>query len=227
MKNYIIAIDGACRHIGKPNCVSASGIFVLSSEYNEEKGGFVEASECFKYSEQKSTSQRGELFALLTALEIVDIEDIAKQTWIVTDSGYIRDTLCKGWYISWMNNNWKTSAGSDVKNKDIWKRIIPLWEKVEEDVLLLHIKGHVISYGPVTAANLYRQDKTCLTLYKHAIKVFNDKEDQAVTRKKIEAAVAKFPALNDGMVLDRSVIKGLIIVNSVADSLANFVIEKY
>lgn len=223
----MIAIDGACRRIGQPDCVSASGVFILKSYYCEERGCIVESCESLKYSEQKSTNQRGELYACLVALEYVVKNNIASKTWIITDSAYIRNTLVKGWYISWMNNNWKTSTGEAVKNKDLWDKIIPLWEEVEDSILLLHIKGHVLSYGAVAAANVYRQDKTCLSLYKYAMQQYKEKKDQTTTKRRIAEAIQKFSNLNDGLEIPDGVFDGLFIVNSVADALANFVIEKY
>ena len=61
----LISIDGACRRNGKPDCVSAGGVFI---QQFDSKLNLQQTSILSNY-ETASTNQRGELLALLTALD--------------------------------------------------------------------------------------------------------------------------------------------------------------
>ena len=145
MKYLRIAIDGACRNNGRPNCTSAGGLFVQIIN-----DGSIEYFNTFSMYETGSTSQRGELMALRLCLMLIETEELPAQ--IITDSEYLFNTVTRRWYDSWRYSNWKTSRGDDVKNRDIWEQIIAALDRIEErgiDVAMYHIKGHVMPYGKV------------------------------------------------------------------------------
>ena len=105
-----IAIDGACRRNGQPDCISAGSCFIVVEEDN------VEQSFVISDHETMSTSQRGELTGLLLAFEHIAIAPV--DTVIITDSEYLFNTITKRWVDRWVHNNWQTAEGTDVKNKD-------------------------------------------------------------------------------------------------------------
>lgn len=51
---------------------------------------------------------------------------------IATDSEYVVEGSTK-WARTWLRNDWKTSAGSDVKNKDLWQMLLGEVERWAEE----------------------------------------------------------------------------------------------
>ena len=58
-----ISIDGACRRNGKPDCTASGGVFYYGNTDGVKRCGVLSA---YEYN---STNQRGELLALLKALD--------------------------------------------------------------------------------------------------------------------------------------------------------------
>lgn len=91
--------------------------------------------------EPYSTNNRCELFAILSAFENADtIESGHTEVKIYTDSAYIANAFNQGWYKTWLRNGWKTADKQDVKNQDLWTRIIALYIKLKERLNLEVIK---------------------------------------------------------------------------------------
>jgi ribonuclease HI len=89
----------------------------------------------------RQTNQRAELTAILRAL---DIAPRHRDVTIVTDSRYAIDSVTV-WFIKWRRNNWMTTDGKPVENKDLVESILI---KIEERNLLNvktlfeWVKGH-------------------------------------------------------------------------------------
>lgn len=47
---------------------------------------------------------------------------------IATDSEYVVEGSTK-WVRTWTRNDWKTNAGADVKNKDLWEILLGEFER--------------------------------------------------------------------------------------------------
>ena len=95
--------------------------------------------------EPYSTNNRMELTAFLSALENADtIETGNTKVTIYTDSAYIANCLNQNWYVKWMSNGWRTSDKQDVKNQDLWRRIVALYIKLKErlDLSIVKVKSH-------------------------------------------------------------------------------------
>ncbi len=91
--------------------------------------------------EPYSTNNRMELTAILSALENADtIETTQTKVIIYTDSAYISNAFNQGWYLTWMKNGWKTADRQEVKNQDLWKRIVALFIKLKKNVNLEVVK---------------------------------------------------------------------------------------
>ena len=94
MKGKLIAIDGACRRPGKPDCLAIGACVVKDLET-----GKIESHEAA--CETESTAQRGEILGLIQALEkCINID--AETFYIVSDSEYVVNCMNKEWYINWM-----------------------------------------------------------------------------------------------------------------------------
>jgi ribonuclease HI len=68
----------------------------------------------------RQTNQRAELTAIIRALEIAPRH---RPVTIVTDSRYSIDCVTN-WFRKWIRNNWQTSDGKPVENKDLIQSIL-------------------------------------------------------------------------------------------------------
>lgn len=101
----------------------------------------------------RQTNQRAELTAVYRAL---DIAPRHREVCIFTDSAYSINCVTV-WHANWRKNNWKTSTGRPVENKDLIEDIL---HKIEERNSLgvktsfQWIKGHADDPGNVAADQL-------------------------------------------------------------------------
>lgn len=202
-----IWIDGASKNNGKPDCVSAGGAFIMIDNR------YVGTDTVHEFN---STSQRGELNALLNALRACHKYMAVGETdfRIVTDSEYIYNTITKAWYINWQIKGWITAAGEPVKNRDIWEEVAKLLVDLD-DLSMFHIKGHVISIGKVTASNLLKDDPHASCLYQRLCEIYKNAKPE-----KIQEAKQLFIKNHGYEVPDESTLKDLIVGNMVADCVA-------
>ena len=104
-------------------------------------------------SGSRQTNQRAELTAVYRAL---DIAPRHREVAIFTDSSYAINCVSV-WSINWKRNNWKTSTGKTVENKDLVEDIL---RKMDERAALnaatsfQWIKGHANDAGNVEADRL-------------------------------------------------------------------------
>ncbi len=92
-----------------------------------------------EYSEgfPDTTNNRMELMGVIAGLE-----KLTKpcKVHIISDSQYVVNAFNKHWIDSWQKNNWRGSDKKEVKNVDLWKRLIKAAEGHELD--FTWIKGH-------------------------------------------------------------------------------------
>lgn len=67
-----------------------------------------------------ATNQQMELMAAVAGLQ--SFKRPCKPS-LYTDSKYVQQGITE-WIAKWQRNNWKTSAGEPVKNKDLWQRLV-------------------------------------------------------------------------------------------------------
>lgn len=216
-----IAIDGACRRNGKPDCVASGGVFI--EQYNEERQ-LVDTKILSNY-ETKSTNQRGELLALITALTYVWS---AKQpTQIITDSEYIFNAMTKEWFVGWASRTWLTASNEPVKNRDLWREIKRVYEKCKEediDITFYHIKGHCISFGKVTANTLLSKDTSGAALMNEVYKKYDATAINGPKTDKIKEA-NELSMKNNGFYLEPDIMKHFVVMNTMADAIATKCVE--
>ena len=210
----LIAIDGACRRNGKPDCTSSGGVFIIADNHFETFSAF----------EYGSTNQRGELLALLKALDYaVMVSD--PETYIITDSEYIFNAMTKHWYVGWQNRGWTTASGDTVKNKDIWLEIAMLANKCVEfglEIHFYHIKGHCIPFGKVTAENSLAHDPFGKDLYEKVSKKF---DSCLPTKRDVFNAAQELSLRNNGFKLPENIFKKFVVANTIADAIATKVVD--
>lgn len=220
----VLAIDGASRRNGKPDCLAAGAVFVRDTE----------TGSCMLQSrvEYNATNQRGEIAALLKALEYGC--DSHEDVFLVTDSEYVFNTVSKTWYKNWRNKGWVTGVGDPVKNRDMWETAGNWLDNIEDnghDVTPYHVKGHLLSIGKATAEKALAYDKTGMSLYALAANKWDDfmydvqqrRDPKAV--EKYNHAVELFER-NHGFPPTDS-FRELIICNTVADYAAGYITDWY
>lgn len=216
----LISIDGACRRNGKPDCVSAGGVFIqqFDSELN------LQQTSILSNYETASTNQRGELLALLTALDY--IWSAKQPTQIVTDSEYLFNAMTKEWYKNWQHKCWVTVTGEPVKNKDLWQEIASAYCRCEDaciDIVFYHIKGHCIPFGKVTANTLLTKDTTGARLM---TEVFIKYDMVSKTTKKDQLEQANtLSERNNGFKLTPDKMRQFVVANVMADAVATKCVE--
>ena len=87
---------------------------------NPGRGGWGAMSKDFKLcgAQPNTTNNVMEMTAIIKALEqCLWMEK--KHVRIITDSNYVKNGI-SSWIYNWKRNGWKTSSGSDVKNKQLW-----------------------------------------------------------------------------------------------------------
>ena len=110
-----IYTDGACSNNPGP------GGWAIIIENNQHI--YVQSG-----SKENTTNNAMELTAVFRALKWFDDNAIYENLTIYTDSAYISNCFSQKWYIKWRQNNWITSSHSPVLNKDLWEKILWLYE---------------------------------------------------------------------------------------------------
>lgn len=118
-----IYADGACS--GNPG-LGGFGAILKSGEKIKELSG----------CEEKTTNNRMEMLAVITALEALRKPCKVK---IVTDSNYVVKGMTE-WIKGWTRNNWMSAQKKAVMNRDLWERLLRTSQPHETE--WVWIKGH-------------------------------------------------------------------------------------
>lgn len=209
----LIGIDGASRRNGKENCLAAGAALFFNVDTGEQHFHTV--------TELGSTNQRAELLALIEAMEHVTCLGHSEFN-IVTDSEYLFNAVRKEWYCRWDATGWKTADGSDVKNKDLWEKVLKLHNKLIDegyDWEIFHVKGHTVSIGKVTGKNLILQDSSAKVL-RYAVEKKVDELLANPLKVEIVEHMKEVFIRNHNMLPQEYVIRMLLVVNNTVDILA-------
>ena len=124
IKQVKIYTDGSCSK--NPNCPGGYAAIILNDEKTIVYGHSL-----------NTTNNRMELAAVIEGLKRLD-ESCSVD--IYSDSKYIVNAFNECWLDNWIKNGWRTSSGSDVKNKDLWRILVDITNK---HVVRFHwVKGH-------------------------------------------------------------------------------------
>ena len=124
MKKVKIYTDGACSYNPGPG---GWGCVLIYGEKQKQMSGF----------EENTTNNRMELMAVIRALE--ELKQ-ACEVDLFTDSAYVSNAFLQDWISGWIQKNWKGSDKKEVKNKDLWQRLVELTNK--HKVTFHKVKGH-------------------------------------------------------------------------------------
>lgn len=123
MKDIEIHTDGAC--LGNPG-PGGWGVLLRCAGRERELSG----------NERDTTNNRMELMAAIMALEALS-EPCAVV--LHTDSQYVQKGISE-WLAGWQRRGWKTAAGGQVKNQDLWQRLSTA--AARHQVKWLWVRGH-------------------------------------------------------------------------------------
>ena len=134
----VVYTDGSCHPKGRKG-----GFGALFLHY-DEVGNETELDTYMALSLKGTTSQRMELEAVATALEMapkMDCYGEVQQVVICTDSQYIVSHHLSA-LTHWRNNEWCNRDGKPVDNIDLWRKFVRAYEKIRKRVLIEKVKGH-------------------------------------------------------------------------------------
>jgi len=112
--NVCIFTDGAAR--GNPDGPGGYGCVLRYTD----KNGTVHEKELSR-GYKKTTNNRMELMAAIAGLEALERPCNVD---LYSDSQYLIKAFTEHWIDSWQKNGWKRGKKEDVKNVDLWKRLL-------------------------------------------------------------------------------------------------------
>lgn len=125
-----IYTDGAAR--GNPDGPGGYGTVL---EYVDTKGELhtKELSQGYK----RTTNNRMELMAVIAGLEALNRPCEVE---LYSDSQYVVNAFNQHWIEGWIKKGWKRGKNEQVKNIDLWKRLLAA--KEPHSVTFIWVKGH-------------------------------------------------------------------------------------
>ena len=84
-----------------------------------------------------TTNNQMELMGVITGLEALKSPCKVQ---VITDSQYVANAFLKGWIDKWQKNGWISSDKKEVKNVELWKRL--LRAAAPHSVSFTWVKGH-------------------------------------------------------------------------------------
>ena len=142
MNNITIYTDGACSKNPGPGGYAFIILSPTEKVLLKLSGG-----------EKHTTNNRMELKAIVRALEHFDeprehlnyrlpYDKNEMSVTIRSDSAYCVNAVKQGWIHVWNNNGWKTKEDHEVKNKELWQRLLELISQKHLKVTFEKVKGH-------------------------------------------------------------------------------------
>ncbi|MBO6208306.1 MAG: ribonuclease HI [Lachnospiraceae bacterium] len=130
MAKVKIFTDGAAR--GNPDGPGGYGVVM---QFVDSKGELHEKEYSAGY--KKTTNNRMELMAAIVGLEALNRPCEVE---LYSDSQYLVNAFNQHWIDSWIKKGWKRGQNEDVKNVDLWKRLLAA--KKQHRVTFCWVKGH-------------------------------------------------------------------------------------
>lgn len=170
-KKFLIDVytDGACS--GNPG-VGGWGVVITLGDYFKEFSG----------AEADTTNNRMELIAVIMGLSA--IKEPCEVN-LYSDSAYVVNAFEQDWVTSWESNNWKNANNKDVKNRDLWLKLLELLKV--HDVHFIKVKGHADN----------ELNNRCDTLATTAIKTYIAEHPELSKQNKQENLINKSKNTNN------------------------------
>lgn len=88
---------------------------------------------------RNTTNNQMEIRAVIEGLKVIKNDKFPIR--IYSDSAYVVNCINKKWYDKWRKNGWVKNDGKEVKNYELWKELIELYESFS-DIKIYKVKGH-------------------------------------------------------------------------------------
>ena len=124
MKTVEIYTDGACS--GNPGPGGYCAILIYNGVEKVVSG-----------SELETTNNRMELLAVIKGLEC--LKEVCKVN-LYSDSQYVIEAFNQEWIFAWEQNGWKTAGKKQVKNIDLWQKLLEQYRT--HKINFIKVKGH-------------------------------------------------------------------------------------
>lgn len=126
-KEIEIYTDGACKNNPGPG---GWGIYINVKNFWHDK----EKPDILEYKlyggEKETTNNIMEMTAVIKATEWLILNHYTKdKVTFYIDSAYIVNCYKEKWYIKWIQNDWHTSKKEHVKNKELWEKLVIIFEQ--------------------------------------------------------------------------------------------------
>jgi ribonuclease HI len=140
-----VTTDGAVSNNGD---INGTGLIfggigaIFSNSPNGES--FGEFNMGYADRPEEVTNNRMELLAVIEGLNYLKDQygaSIFREIIVQSDSQYVIKGITE-WVINWKRNNWRTAGGKDVKNIDLWKKLITTTKLFTKEIEWKHVKGH-------------------------------------------------------------------------------------
>jgi ribonuclease HI len=128
-ERIVVFTDGAAK--GNPGPGGWGAIIVTPAGEVTELGGRASGA---------TTNNRMELTGAILALS--SLRDVPGAVALYTDSTYLIQGI-RGWIFGWRKRGWKTAAGGDVLNRDLWEQLDDLVSARGKGSVVWHyVRGH-------------------------------------------------------------------------------------
>ncbi len=124
MKTVEIYTDGACS--GNPGPGGYCAILIYGKIEKIVSGNEIE-----------TTNNRMELLAVIKGLEC--LKEVCYVN-LYSDSQYVIEAFNQEWIFAWEQNGWKTAGKKQVKNVDLWQKLLELYKL--HKINFIKVKGH-------------------------------------------------------------------------------------
>ena len=129
MKHVDIWTDGASK--GNPGPGGYGAVIKYVDKSGIEKR--LELKEAF----ESTTNNKMELLSAIVALE--KLKEPCEVT-LISDSKYLVDAFNQDWISEWIDTDFRRGKTTEVKNIDLWERLIDLSKK--HKIKFVWVKGH-------------------------------------------------------------------------------------
>lgn len=124
LKKVEIYTDGACS--GNPGDGGWAAVLLYQKSRKEISG-----------AEENTTNNRMELMAIIQGLSALKTPCSVT---VYSDSAYAVNAFNEGWLSNWQQQNWHTTQKKEVKNIDLWQRLLKL--NTTHNIKFVKVKGH-------------------------------------------------------------------------------------
>lgn len=137
-KEIEVYCDGACK--GNPG-KGGWGVYIKVNNHWVKENKLDTLEYELYGGEENTTNNIMEMTALIKASEWLCLYHYNKdKVTFYIDSAYIINCYKQRWYVKWLENNWETTNHEPVKNKELWEKIIIIFN--QPNFHFEKVKGH-------------------------------------------------------------------------------------